>query len=66
MEKYFKAIAGEQIMDYRDLFERAAKTFVQAFLAAWALSGNQVSKTALVAAAAAGISAGWNFIKGTM
>lgn len=46
----------------KDIAIRAAKTFVQAFLAAWALSGNQLTKTALIAAAAAGISAAWNFV----
>lgn len=46
----------------KDIAIRAGKTFVQSFLAAWALSGNQLNKTALVAALAAGISAAWNFV----
>jgi hypothetical protein len=44
----------------KDILVRAVKTFVQAALAAWALSGNDLSKGALIGAAAAGISAAWN------
>lgn len=45
-----------------DVIVRAAKTFVQAFLAAWALTGNELSEVALLAGVAAGISAVWNFV----
>lgn len=46
-----------------DVVIRALKTFVQAFLASWALTGNQLDKNVLVAAAAAGISAVWNTVR---
>jgi hypothetical protein len=46
----------------KDIVVRALKTAVQTFLASWALSGNQLNKTALVAAAAAAVSAFWNFV----
>jgi len=40
-----------------DITVRAVKTFLQAFLAAWALSNYDVSKGAVIGAVAAGISA---------
>lgn len=43
-----------------DVVVRALKTFVQAFLATWGITGYGFSKDALVAAAAAGISAVWS------
>jgi len=43
--------------DMKDLIERALWTFVQTFLAVWALSNFEVSRTALIGGAAAGISA---------
>lgn len=49
----------------KDILVRACKTFVQAFLAAWLVTGNELSKTALVGAAAAGVSAVWNFVLAT-
>ena len=49
-------------MNYKDLATRAVKTFVQTFLATWAISGNALNKTALIAAAAAGVSAVWNTV----
>lgn len=45
-----------------DIVVRAAKTFVQAFLATWAVTGNQVTRNALVAAVAAAVSAVWNVV----
>lgn len=48
-----------------DVVERAVKTFVQAFIAVVVLSSNPVSKSALVAGLAAGISAVWNFVRNT-
>jgi hypothetical protein len=48
----------------KDVLVRAAKTFVQAGLATWALSNYDFSKGAIVGAVAAGISAVWNvFVK---
>jgi len=46
----------------KDVVIRAVKTFVQAFLAAWLLTGNSTDKNALLAAGAAGISAVWNIV----
>lgn len=46
----------------KDVAIRAAKTFVQAFLAAWLLTGNDTSKNALIGAAAAGLSAVMNVV----
>lgn len=46
-----------------DVAVRALKTFVQAAVAAWALTGNRLDKAALVGALAAGISAVWNSVK---
>jgi hypothetical protein len=48
-----------------DVVVRAAKTFVQAFLAVFFVSDNPVSKEVLIAAVAAGVSAVWNFVKGS-
>lgn len=50
----------------RDLLERAAWTFVQGFLAGWAVSNFQLNKGAAVGALAAGLSALKTFIKETM
>ena len=41
----------------KDLLERAAFTFVQAFLPVWALSNFALTKVALIGAVAAGLSA---------
>lgn len=54
-------------MTSKEVLIRAAKTFVQAFLAALAVSAVSVinlatAKAALLAAVAAGISAAWNII----
>lgn len=49
-----------------DLFRRAGWTFVQAFLPVWAASNFSLSKVALIAAGAAGLSALKNFIKHTL
>lgn len=43
-----------------DVVVRAAKTFIQAFLATWGITGYAFGKDALVAAAAAGMSAVWS------
>ena len=50
-------------LQHLDVWLRAAKTFVQAFLAAWAVTGNAVNKDVLLAALAAGLSAVWNYSK---
>jgi hypothetical protein len=49
-----------------DIIIRALKTFVQASVAVWLVSDNPLSKSALVGAVAAGISAVWNFTKQTL
>lgn len=51
----------------KDIFERAVKTFIQAFLASVAVGVTSVSdvstaKALLIASVAAGISATWNFV----
>lgn len=46
-----------------DIVERAIKTFVQAALATLAVTGFQLNKAVLVAAAAAGFSAVWNYLR---
>lgn len=46
----------------KDVVNRALKTFVEAFLASWALTGNAMTKNAIVGAAAAAIAAVWNAI----
>ena len=46
-----------------DIVKRAAKTAVQAFVAVLVLTDNPVSKKALVAAGAAGLSALWSSVK---
>lgn len=43
-----------------DVTVRALKTFVQAFLATWGITGYGFTKDTVVAAAAAGISAVWS------
>ena len=48
-----------------DIVERAFKTFVQAAIAVWLVSDQPFSKTAIVAAVAAGVSAVWNYIRQT-
>ena len=45
---------------YADLLIRAAKTFIQSFLAVWALTQYDFEKGAIVGAVAAGISAVMN------
>lgn len=50
-------------MNHKDVFIRSAKTAVQAFLAAWAVSGNKLTKDALLAAVAAAVAAVWNYGK---
>jgi hypothetical protein len=47
----------------KDIAIRALKTFVQAFLAAWAVTNFQLTKIAVLAAVAAGISAIMNLIR---
>jgi hypothetical protein len=49
-----------------DIIVRAVKTFVQASVAVWLVSDNPLSKSALVGAVAAGISALWNFVRQTL
>ena len=44
----------------KDVAIRSVKTFVQAFVAAWLLTGNSLEKNALLGAGAAGIAAVWN------
>lgn len=46
-----------------DVVVRALKTFVQAFLASWAVTGNSLEKHALVGACAAAVSAVWNLVR---
>lgn len=46
----------------KDVIIRSVKTFIQAFLAAWLLTGNSLEKNALLGAGAAGIAAVWNTI----
>lgn len=46
----------------RDVIIRSVKTFVQAFVAAWLLTGNSLEKNALLGAGAAGIAAVWNAV----
>jgi len=48
-------------LNHKDVWVRAAKTAVVAFLASWALSGNALTKDALVTAAAAAGTALWNY-----
>jgi hypothetical protein len=50
----------------KDLLERAAWTFVQTFLAVWAVSNFKFDKTVLIGCAAAGLSALKTFIKQTI
>lgn len=54
------------MVNYYDIFVRAFKTFVQAAVAVLLVTDNPFSKAALVAAAAAGVSAVWNFIRETL
>lgn len=46
----------------KDVLVRSLKTFVQAFLASWLLTGNSLDKNALIGATAAGIAAVWNAV----
>ncbi len=46
----------------KDVVIRSAKTFVQAFVAAWLLTGNSFEKNALLGAVAAGVAAVWNVV----
>lgn len=46
-----------------DIARRAAKTFAQAFVSVLILGGFRLDKSTLIAAGAAGISAGWNYLK---
>ncbi len=48
-------------LDHKDVWIRAAKTAVVAFLATWAVSGNALTKDALVTALAAAGTAVWNY-----
>lgn len=50
----------------KDVLIRALKTFVQASVAVWIANGQQFTKSALIGAIAGGISAVWNFVRGTM
>lgn len=43
--------------NFRDLLERAIWTFLQTALSVWALTNFELTKTALIGAVAAGISA---------
>lgn len=45
-----------------DIIIRALKTFAQAFLASWSISGFAIEKDIAVAALSAGISAAWNIL----
>ena len=47
----------------KDIVIRAVKTFIQAFLAAWAITNYQLTKVALLAAVAAGVSAVMNIAR---
>mgnify|MGYP006389164205 CR=1 FL=1 len=48
--------------NFRDLVERAAWTFAQTFIATWAVTNFRLDKTALIAAAASGLSALKTFV----
>lgn len=50
------------VADLENIGVRAGKTFVQAFIASLAVTGFQLTKAALVAAASAGVSAVWNAV----
>lgn len=50
-------------MDWRNIAERAIKTFIQAFVASISIDQNITIKSALISAGAAGLSAVWNLIK---
>lgn len=49
-------------MNYKDIFKRAGKTFVQSFLASWGLTQFDIEKGAVIGALAAGISAAMNIV----
>lgn len=49
----------------KELLERAAWTFAQAFLAVWIVTDQPLSKQAVIAGLAAGISALKTFVKET-
>ena len=50
-------------MDWRNIAERAIKTFIQAFVASISIDQNITIKSALLSAVAARVSAVWNLIK---
>lgn len=50
----------------KDLLERAAWTFVQTFIATWAVSNFKLDKVTLIAAAASGLSAIKTFVVKTL
>lgn len=49
-------------LDHTDVWVRALKTAVVTFLAAWAISGNAMTKDALLAALAMAGTAVWNYL----
>jgi len=53
-------------VNWRDVAERAVKTFVQAFVAVLIVADQPFSKEALVAGVAAGVSVTWNWFKQTV
>ncbi len=53
-------------INWKDIATRAIKTFIQAFIAVVLIADEPLSSQALVAGAAAGISATWNWIKATI
>jgi hypothetical protein len=46
----------------KDVIVRSLKTFLQAFVAAWLLTGNSLEKNALLGACAAGVAAVMNVV----
>lgn len=58
MNKWYRVDA-----DWRDVAERAIKTFIQAFVAVVVVAGQPLSKELVVAGLAAGVSTAWNTIK---
>lgn len=53
-------------MDWRNIAERAIKTFIQAFVASISIDQNITFKSALISAGAAGLSAVWNLLQCTI
>lgn len=47
-------------LNWRNIVVNVAVTFCEGFAAAWLVTGNQLDKTALIGAVAAGVSAVWN------